>query len=225
MAEITPYTHKDKICVSTNRNDRITVDMVIVGKGVSPNVQFLKDKEVKINSGILVNGKMKTNIANVYAAGDVAEAHNLITGDYQVFASWPSACTEGEIAGLNMVGHEVKVTGEFGYNILPIFNRTVAFMGETRTNSLAVEILKYYNEKRGIYRKVLLEGNRIVGAILLGAFQDVGIIQNLITKRIDVSHRKNELASNPVSWGMILHDVTTLWADYHEETRNKRADY
>jgi len=205
VTEIAPC--KDKIRVSSDMDDKITVDMVIVGKGVNPNVHFLRDKRVKIDRGILVNEKMETNITNIYASGDVAQSKSLLTNDHRVFANWPSACNEGEIAGLNMVGHETKLPGEVGYNILPIFNRTVAFLGETKANCPAAEIVKYSDDKKGIYRKFLLKDNRIIGAILLEAFQDVGIVLNLIIRRVDISHRKDELANNHFSWGKVLHDM------------------
>lgn len=205
VTEIAPC--KDKIRVSTDLNDKIMIDMVIVGKGVGPNVQFLKDKRIRMDRGILVNERMETSVPNVYAAGDVAQSKSLLTNDYQVFANWPSACIEGEIAGLNMAGRRAELLGEVGYNVLPIFNRTAAFLGETRANSSAVETLRHADEKKGAYRKFLLKENRIIGAILLEAFQDVGIILSLIVKQIDVSHRKRELATNPFSWGKIIHDL------------------
>ena len=205
VTEIAPC--KDRIRVLSDMGDKITVDMVIVGKGVSPNVHFLSDKRVKIDRGILVNEKMETNIANVYASGDVAQSKSLLTNDYRVFANWPSACIEGDVAGLNMVGRVTRLPGEVGYNVLPIFNRTVAFLGETKANSPAVEIVKYSDEKKSIYRKFILRDNRIIGAILLEAFQDVGIVLNLITRCVDVSRRKDELANNRLSWGKVLHDM------------------
>jgi nitrite reductase (NADH) large subunit len=206
VTEIAPF--KDKIRVLTDMDDKMTVDMVIVGKGVSPNIHFLRDKRVNIDRGILVNEKMETNIASIYASGDVAQSKSLLTNDHRVFANWPSACIEGEVAGLNMVGHVTSLPGEVGYNVLPIFNRTVAFLGETKANSPAVEIVKYLDEKKSIYRKFILRDNRIIGAILLEAFQDVGIVLNLITRCVDVSRRKDELANNRFSWGKVLHDMS-----------------
>lgn len=207
VTEIVPF--RDRLRVLTDQDDSITVDMVIVGKGVSPNVQFLKDKRMKVERGVLVNEMMKTNIDNVYAAGDVAQSRSLLTHDYRVFANWPSACFEGEIAGLNMAGQRAELPGEIGYNVLPIFNRTVAFLGETKANSSTVEMLKYSDDKKGIYRKFLLKENKIIGAILLQSIQDVGIVLNLIIKGIDVSHCKHELTSTPVSWGKIIHDIAS----------------
>ena len=207
VTEIAPC--KDRLRVLTDLDDNITVDMVIVGKGVNPNVQFLKDKRIRVDRGVLVNERMETNIDNVYAAGDVAQSKSSLTNDYRVFANWPSACFEGEVAGLNMAGQRVELPGEIAYNVLPIFNRTVAFLGETKANSSAVEILKYSDDRKSVYRKFLLKENRIIGAILLQSFQDVGIVLNLMVKGTDVSHRRHELATNPISWGKIIHDVAS----------------
>jgi NAD(P)H-nitrite reductase large subunit len=207
VTEIAPC--KDRLRVLTDLDDSITVDMVIVGKGVNPNVQFLRDKRIKVDRGVLVNEMMKTNLDNVYAAGDVAQSRCLLTHDYRVFANWPSACFEGEVAGLNMAGQRAELAGEIAYNVLPIFNRTVAFLGETKATSSAAEMLQYSDEKKVVYRKFLLKENRIIGAVLLQSFQDAGIVLNLMVKGIDVSHRKNDLAMNPISWGKIIHDVAS----------------
>ncbi|OGO03106.1 MAG: hypothetical protein A2Y59_04550 [Chloroflexi bacterium RBG_13_52_14] len=67
--------------------------------------------------------------------------------------------------------------------------------------------MKYSDDRKGIYRKFILKDNRIIGAILLEAFQDVGIVLNLIIRRVDISHRKDELANNHFSWGKVIHDM------------------
>ncbi|HOL48210.1 MAG TPA: FAD-dependent oxidoreductase [bacterium] len=52
---------------------RKKTDMIIIAIGVKPNIELVKETEIKINRGILVNSKMETNIENIYAAGDCAE--------------------------------------------------------------------------------------------------------------------------------------------------------
>ncbi len=204
VSEITK--HDGRLHVETDCNGSMTVDLVVVGKGVNPNVQFLQGTKIGIDRGILVNERMQTSVANVYAAGDVAQARQLLTDDY-VVATWPSACFEGRIAGLNMAGQAAVLPPQVGYNIAPIFGRTAAFMGEGRATSPAVETVKSHNERKGVYRKFVLKDNRIIGAILLDSVRDVGTILNLIAKRVDVSHFKDQLASTSVSWGKILHDL------------------
>ena len=206
VSEITK--HDGRLHVETDSNGSITVDMVVVGKGVNPNVQFLQGTRIGIDRGILVNERMQTTIANVYAAGDVAQARQLLTDDYQIIATWPSACFEGRIAGLNMAGQAAALPPEFGYNIVPIFNRTAAFMGESRANSPAAEIFKYCDERKPVYRKFLLKDSRVVGAILLESIRDVGTILNLIARGVDVSHCKGQLASSRIPWGRILHELS-----------------
>jgi len=58
-----------------------------------------------MSEGVLVDKFMRTNIKNIFAAGDVAEEKNSLTGKTEVNATWPNACIQGQIAGLNIVGY------------------------------------------------------------------------------------------------------------------------
>ena len=49
--------------------------------GVKPNIDFLKESRVKINTGVIVDSYMRTNIDNIYAAGDAAEAFDPVAKD------------------------------------------------------------------------------------------------------------------------------------------------
>ena len=146
--------------VTTDQGDNLNVDLLIVGKGVNPNIQFLNGSEIRLDEGILVNLQMQTNITNVYAAGDCAQARNLLTGKYEIFGSWPSACLEGKIAGLNMAGCETKLAGEIAYNILPVFNRTAAFAAKRDAEDSQTEIFKHVDKNKGTYRKILVKKNK-----------------------------------------------------------------
>jgi NAD(P)H-nitrite reductase large subunit len=195
---------KNRMHVTTDQNDKLIADLIVVGKGVDPNIQFLNGSEIKCDEGILVNLRMQTNISNVHAAGDCAQARNLLTGKYEIFGSWPSACLEGKIAGLNMADRETNLAGEIAYNILPVFNRTAAFAEKKDADDAQTEVFMCNDKKRGTYRKIVVKKNKIVGAVLLGKYQDAGIILNLITKRTDISKIKESLAMNPILWGGII---------------------
>ena len=205
VSEIT--VRSGRLHVLTDCDDSLTADLVIVGKGVAPNVQLVRGTGIGVDRGILVNEKTQTSVPNVYAAGDVAQARQLLTDDYQVVATWPSACFEGRIAGLNMVGQAAALPPEVGYNIVPMFNKVAAFVGEGRATSPAAEIVVCRDEKKGIYRKCALKDNRIIGAILLGSVSDAGTVLNLIAKRVDVSRLGGQLASSRLVWGRVLHHL------------------
>ncbi len=117
---------------------------------------------------------------------------------------WPSACIEGKIAGLNMAGKKTEIPGEINYNILPVFDQIAAFAEKREADHPEIEVLKYVNKKKGIYRKILVKRNRIVGAVSLGEYRDAGIFINLIKKRVDISRVKQSLTRNALVWGKVL---------------------
>ena len=62
----------------------IQSDMVVVSIGIRPNTAFLKDSGIKMDRGtIVVDGQMRTNLPDVYAAGDCVVVKNRITGKPQ----------------------------------------------------------------------------------------------------------------------------------------------
>src|SRR4030042_5569850 len=54
----------------------LKADMVLVCTGVKPNIEFLKDTEIEIDQGILVDDHMQTSVNDIYAAGDVSQGMN-----------------------------------------------------------------------------------------------------------------------------------------------------
>ncbi len=79
-------------------------DLVINATGVKPNVGFLQGSGVACAVGVITDAQMKTNVANVHAAGDCAEAFDRATGKHVVSAIQPNAADQARVAALNMVG-------------------------------------------------------------------------------------------------------------------------
>ena len=72
--------------------------------GVSPNIDFLKDSNLKISRGILVNEYLETNIDDVYAIGDCAEQQKPMPGRRPIEAIWYTGRMMGETAAYNICG-------------------------------------------------------------------------------------------------------------------------
>jgi NAD(P)H-nitrite reductase large subunit len=194
----------NKACVVTGSGEELPADMVVVGKGVKPNTELVLSSGVKVKGGILVNESMRTNIENIFAAGDVAEGKDSISGETEVIANWPSACAQGEVAGLNMAGYPAKREGQFKENITTLLGLTVASIGSSKGQNGNFEELKYINPREEIYRKFLLSGNKIIEAVLLGKIQDVGVIRNCIQNGINISPWKDMIARAPLDFADIL---------------------
>ena len=193
---------KKKLIVELNSDRNLKADAVVIGKGVNPNMQLVQESGIEVNRGILVDDFMRTNIPNVFAAGDVAEGMNLITGERQVIATWPNACSQGNTAGINMAGGESKFSGLNG-NVCSLMGRTVASVGVTRPENDDYEEVVYRDTGKGLYRKLVWnKRDEIVGAILMGKAEDIGIITNFIRCRVKIPREgRNKMVRSTVKYG------------------------
>jgi nitrite reductase (NADH) large subunit len=157
-----------------------------------------------VNRGILVDEFMRTNISNIFAAGDVSEGKNLITGKTELLPNWPNACSQGRIAGLNMAGCEQKHEG-ISEAITEIFGLITVSIGLHKTvEGGGLEELCFCDLKRKRYRKLWFAKNRVVGAVLLGAVQDAGMLKNLIVNKRDISAWGREIFKTPLELRKLL---------------------
>ncbi len=159
----------------------LTGDMVIVTTGARPNVGVVEGSPIERNVGILVDETMRTNWPNIFAAGDVAEGLDALTGTRKIFGLWTTAVDQGKIAGLNMAGENVVYTGGLDMNAVDIMGLPLVTIGKTtqgRNNGWREEIFPHV--RKGVYRKLLFEKDCLVGAILMGYVEDAGLIGHLI---------------------------------------------
>jgi NAD(P)H-nitrite reductase large subunit len=194
----------NRALVVTSYGETLPADLVVVGKGVWPNTRMVKYTPLKTNIGILVDDRMRTNLEDVFAAGDVAEGRNEISGEIEVIATWFNACAQGEIAGFNMAGRPVCRQGQFRENVTTVLGVVVASIGQSKPEYGQYEELRYANFKHNELRKLYLDGSRIVGALLVGKAYDAGVIRHCIANRIDISNWKKRIAAAPMDFGEIL---------------------
>ncbi len=177
--------------VTLKSGKKINTKLLIIAVGVKPNLSIVKNTEIKVNRGIVVDEYMQTNIKDVFAAGDVAETKNLIADEKMVLAIWPAASLQGRIAGLNMVGKNVKYSGLFPMNSVEILGIPSISFGLTNVNNKEYEVL--IKKTKDYYKKIILKNDRVVGVIFVGKIERAGIYGLLIKQKINVSSFKNEL--------------------------------
>jgi len=168
-----------------DNGEKIDCQMVIIGKGVDPNVGLVSSTPIEVKEGIVADENMMTNVPDIYVAGDVAETNDISQGITTINAIWPCAFEQGRIAGLNMAGQEATYVGSFRMNSLDIYGLPVISMGVTRLDGEELKQVK--SKTKGIYRKLVLEDGRIVGAILVGQVQKAGFLSTLLRKKVTVS--------------------------------------
>jgi NAD(P)H-nitrite reductase large subunit len=96
--------------------EKIACGFVGLTVGVSPNVDFLKNTDLKINRGIVVNEYLQTNMRDVYAIGDCAELEKPALGRRAIEAVWYVGRMMGETAAYNICGKPVKYDAGIWFN-------------------------------------------------------------------------------------------------------------
>jgi len=99
--------------VFTSRGREIQCQIICVSLGLTPDIDFLAGSRINCDKGILVSEELRTNIANIYAAGDAAQVYDINKKLNRINFGWQSASIQGEIAGQNMAGKNmVYISGE-----------------------------------------------------------------------------------------------------------------
>jgi NAD(P)H-nitrite reductase large subunit len=176
--------------------EQVPCDLVIIAIGVIPRTELVAGTDVKINRGILVDRSMRTNISNVYASGDVAEAYDFVVGENRLLPLWPLAQLEGKVAGYNMAGKKADYPGGTAMSALKYFGIPIISIGVANPkNPEAYESLVKHEPERSVYRKIVLKDNVIVGVTLVNAIEKAGVLFHLMKNGVNVKKFKQELVS------------------------------
>ena len=176
---------------------KIKCALLIIAIGVNPDINFIKNGELKIRKGIVVDNFMRTSAKNIYAAGDVVEAYDILLSENRNIAIWPLAVRQGAVAGINMAGGNAKYSGGFFMNSVEILQIPTISMGLTgvkEKEEKSIEVLKDYNPEKNRYKKVVIRDNKIVGLIMVGNIERAGIYAGLIKNGIDISSVKDNIS-------------------------------
>ncbi|MBR0107394.1 MAG: FAD-dependent oxidoreductase [Lachnospiraceae bacterium] len=119
----------------------LDTDMVIMAVGVRPRLQLAKDAGVKMGpaGGIEVDGCMRTNLPDVFAAGDIVESVNLVSGKKIRNSLAGTANKQGRIAGANACGRHMTFRGVVGTTIIKTGALCVAKTGMIEKEAKAQE--------------------------------------------------------------------------------------
>lgn len=122
LSEIHPDSTNRVTEVSTKSGEKISCDFVGLTVGVSPNIDFLKNSDLTINKGILVNDLLQTNNADVYAIGDCAEVESPREGRKSIEAVWYTGRAMGQYAAANILGKAITYEPGIWFNSAKFFD-------------------------------------------------------------------------------------------------------
>jgi NAD(P)H-nitrite reductase large subunit len=192
---------KAKTRLRFEKGTDLLADVVIMATGIKTNLEWLKGSGVVVERGIVVDDHLRSSIPNVYAAGDVAEGRDLVTGAPAVHAIEPTAQEHGRVAGANMAGKSIAYKGSLLMNIVEVCHLDIASFGAWDDGE--AEAVSSIRLDRPAYRKLVWRGDRLIGAIILGpssdiwTTNDIGMLKGLVQSGAPVGRFKAHLARNP----------------------------
>jgi NADPH-dependent 2,4-dienoyl-CoA reductase/sulfur reductase-like enzyme len=175
----------------------IEADLVIISAGVRPNIGFLKGSGVQCANGVLIDTRMRSNVAGVYAAGDVAEGIDPSTGKRAVHAIQPTAVEQARVAALNMAGRDVESRGHVALNVLDTHGLISTSFGKWWgvPGGQSAELV---DEDAFRYLSLQFDGDLLVGATAIGLTEHVGVLRGLIDGRVPLGPWKDRLLADPL---------------------------
>lgn len=170
--------------------ETISGDLILISAGTQPNTKLALDAGIKVNRGIVVDEQMKTSAKDVYAVGDVAEFKGKIYGII------PAAIEQATIAAANMLGEQIFYAGTIPTNTLKVTDMELSSIGLVNPEDPKYTEIKHTDKTKGIYKKLVLDQNKIVGAILLGTNRGFTSIQKLITQETNITKYKDSILND-----------------------------
>ena len=174
----------------------VECDFVVCATGVAPNIGFLKGSGVKTDAGILVDDHLATSVEGIYAAGDVAQGPEFLTGKQVVHAIQTTASEHGRIAALNMAGRETSYRGSLAMNVLNTLGLISSSYGDWE-GVKGGERVEAIDAGHFRYLRLCFDGDVVVGALALGLTQHVGAIRGLVQTKVRLGEWKDMLMKDP----------------------------
>lgn len=179
----------------------LEADLLLVATGVAPVTDFLEGSGVETERGVLVDEHMRTNIANIWAAGDVAQARGFFTDERIINGILPDAVDQGRIAGMAMAEDPGSKTyaGGVPLNTYSFFGQQAVSVGvhEGALEQAGVEVQKQVDVAHDRYLKIVLKDGRLAGIFGVNTAFDPGIMWELILRATDLGDEKLAFLRSP----------------------------
>ncbi|MFB3159974.1 nitrite reductase large subunit NirB [Neobacillus sp. 179-J 1A1 HS] len=161
---------------------KVEADLIVMAAGVRPNVQLAQNSGIETNRAILVNDFMETSEPNIYAVGECVEHRGVVYGLVQPLYEQGKVLAK-RICGTEGPGYEGSVLS----TQLKISGIDLFSVGAIHDKKSSIQSIKIYDEVQRVYKKVVFQDHKIIGAVLFGDTKERTKLLDMILKHQDVS--------------------------------------
>jgi len=185
--------------VTLSDGTSIEVDMTVIAVGVKPELKVFGETAAAAENGLLVDEYMETSIPGIYAAGDVAQAYDVVRNAPVWNPLWPHAVEQGRYAALNMAGRKVPYRGSTNMNSLNIGGIPLVCAGIANSELPDYESFTV-SDNNSTYEKLVFRNRKLAGFILLGKTEKSGVLTSLVKHEITSPTQKDKLLRGHFSY-------------------------
>ncbi|MBK0398213.1 NAD(P)/FAD-dependent oxidoreductase [Limibaculum sp. M0105] len=172
----------------------LEADVVVMAVGIRPNFGLAQSCGLKYNRGLLVNDEMKTDDPEVFAIGECVEHRGVCYG--LVAPLYDMA----RVAARNLLGFHETFEGAETSTKLKVTGVDLFSAGDFAEGEGREEIV-YRDAMRGIYKRLVIESDRIIGVVMYGDTADGGWFFQKLKDREDISAIRDTLIFGPAYAG------------------------
>lgn len=206
-------------------------DLVAYAIGIGARLELAQQTGLAVDRGILVDEYMRTNVPDIYAAGDVAQVHDPRSGRSVMDSLWGTARDQGRVAGLNMAGHEAAYLKSVPSNVTRLAGLTTTIIGSVGKgrNEDVIGIARGESESWGEHAdgtsvqsaaelnhvRVLVGERTLIGAVVMGDQLLSLPLEKMIAEEVDISPIRSQLLSGGSSIGSVISGYWLKWGQLH----------
>jgi NAD(P)H-nitrite reductase large subunit len=195
--------------VQLKNGDYFNCDLLGVGIGVRPQLEVIAGSAILQDRAILVDEWLQTSAHNVFAAGDCAQVYDRWSDRHLLDILWPSAVAEGRTAGLNMVGKRTAYRKGTPFNAALLFGLHITAIGQVNPTpaegdgveerqswsrgasevwfTFPRQYSSAWQHKGDNSLRLVLDGSRLVGALVVGEQTSADPLRDLIENERDIT--------------------------------------
>jgi NAD(P)H-nitrite reductase large subunit len=223
------------IGVRTVKGEIIQCDMVAVAIGVRPRKELADTAGLQTDRGILVDDHLQASAHDVFAAGDVAQVHDPLSGKAVLDTLWGSARNQGHFAGLNMAGKSVLYHKPVPFNVTRLAGVTTTIIGvvgsgrdvdlvgiargDSETWRQLGGSISAQDEDEVSRLRILVGQQTLLGAVVMGDQSPSRPLQQMITQGADITPIRDHLLQPGAPLGKLIADYWSKWrSEYATKT-------
>lgn len=221
-----------KGCVSgvrTQEGGIFWCNLVAVAIGIRPRKNLALESGLQVDRGILVDEHLRTSAKDIFAAGDVAQVYDPITGNSILDSLWGPAREQGSIAGINMTGIQSVYSKPVAFNVTRLAGLTTTIIGRVghgedddligiargdselwRQLPNSITAQQEYEVNR---LRIMLGESTILGAVVMGDQTLSHALQSLISQRVDITSIRSGLLEPEAPLADLIAEFWIQWVN------------